>query len=103
MVPRSKSPPNRAVNWPIPGQLIDQFPAAVVVVNGPPLKGAIDHLPPSLTSIPTPAAAGHPKVARCRPWLRCSRARRAHYPPEASRIDHREAGVLSVGGANVLY
>jgi hypothetical protein len=41
MQPAPKRQPNMVVNWSIPGQLIDQFPAAVVVINGPPLRGPL--------------------------------------------------------------
>jgi hypothetical protein len=35
-----QSPLDAVINWSIPGQLVDQFPAAVVVVNWcPPLGG----------------------------------------------------------------
>jgi hypothetical protein len=39
--------PSPVVNWSIPNQLIDQFPAAVVVINSLPFRGRIDRLPPS--------------------------------------------------------
>jgi hypothetical protein len=42
-----KPQPSPVVNWSIPRQLIDQFPAAVVVINCPPFRGTIDRLPPS--------------------------------------------------------
>jgi hypothetical protein len=34
-----KLQPDAAVNWAITGKLIDQFPAAAVVINCPPFKG----------------------------------------------------------------
>jgi hypothetical protein len=44
MQPAPKRPRSSVVNWSIPGQLVDQFPMAAVVVNCPPL-GGIDRLP----------------------------------------------------------
>ena len=41
MQPIPKSQLRDAGNWSIPDQLIDQFPAAVVVVNCPPFRGAL--------------------------------------------------------------
>jgi hypothetical protein len=47
MQPISNPQPSVVVKWSIPGQLIDQFPAAVVVINSLPLRGRIGRLPPS--------------------------------------------------------
>src|ERR1700722_1552995 len=47
MHPIPKPQLSPVVNWSIPGRLIDQFPAAVVVINCPPFRGTIDRLPPS--------------------------------------------------------
>jgi hypothetical protein len=66
--------PNRqrsvVVNWSIAGQLINQFPAAVVVVNWPPFRGPLTacrhrhphwpHPPPSTTA----AVLGYARVLR---------------------------------------
>ena len=41
MQPPPRTQPSAVVNWSIRGQLIDQFHTAVVVVNGPPLKGPL--------------------------------------------------------------
>jgi hypothetical protein len=41
MQPTPQSRPRPSVNWSILGQLIDQLPAAVVVVNGPPFRGPL--------------------------------------------------------------
>jgi hypothetical protein len=41
MQPTPRTQPSPGVNWSIPGQLIDQFPTAVVVVNGPPFRGPL--------------------------------------------------------------
>jgi hypothetical protein len=43
-----------AVNWPIPDQWIDQFPAAVVVINSLPFRGRIDRLPPFQPALAEP-------------------------------------------------
>jgi hypothetical protein len=40
MQPAPKRQRSAVVNWSIHGQFIDQFPAAVVVVIGPPFRGA---------------------------------------------------------------
>jgi hypothetical protein len=47
MQPMPKLQPSAVVNWSIPGQLIDQFPAAMVVINSLPFRERIDRLPPS--------------------------------------------------------
>jgi hypothetical protein len=36
-----QSPLDAVINWSIPGQLVDQFPAAVVVVKWPPFRGPL--------------------------------------------------------------
>jgi len=41
MQPAPKPQRSAVVNWSIHGQLIDQFPAAVVVVNWPPFRGPL--------------------------------------------------------------
>jgi hypothetical protein len=41
MRPAPKRQRSSVVNWSIPGQLIDQSPAAVVVVNWPPFRGPL--------------------------------------------------------------
>jgi hypothetical protein len=41
MPPVTSLPLEPAVNWAMSGELIDQFPAAVVVVNCPPFRGAL--------------------------------------------------------------
>jgi hypothetical protein len=41
MQPAPKRQRSAVVNWSIPGQSIDQFPAAVVVVNWPPFRGPL--------------------------------------------------------------
>jgi hypothetical protein len=40
MQPVPKQQRSAVVNWSIPGEFIDQFPTAVVVVIGPPFRGA---------------------------------------------------------------
>lgn len=49
MQPTPRTRPSTVVNRPFPGRLIDQFPTAVVVVNGPPFRGPLitcrAHLP----------------------------------------------------------
>ena len=70
MHPTSKRQGNMVVNWSIPGQLIDQFPAAVVVVNWPPFRGPLTacrhrhpHWPHPLPST-TAAVLGYARVLR---------------------------------------
>jgi len=65
MQPTRKLLLSAVVNWSISRQLIDQFPAAVVVINCPPFRGTIDRLPPSPASLATAPANSQPKVGRC--------------------------------------
>ena len=91
------------VNWSIPGQLIDQFPAAVVVINCPPFRGTIDRLPPSQPQWPH----------ACRYLTGRSLAAVLSYvlatPAESITRQKRHGltttklGVQSEGGTNVFY
>jgi hypothetical protein len=54
MRPKPHTQPSAMVNWSIPLQLIDQFPTAGVVINCPPFRGTINHLPPDRTYWPRP-------------------------------------------------
>jgi hypothetical protein len=90
------------VNWSIPGQLIDQFPAAVVVVNGPPLRGPLITCRPHLPKCPRAQPIA---TTRCRGAdLGYAIAERAESIIRRKRHGSTAAdpNTLSVGDSNVL-
>jgi hypothetical protein len=102
MQPIPKSLPSPVVNWSIPGQLIGQLPAAVVVVNCPPFRGALTacrphhlHWPQSL---PTDIASSHAAAPRYAVVERAELITRQ----KRHRLTTAKPRVASVGGANVL-
>jgi hypothetical protein len=91
------------INCSIPVQLIDQFPAAVVVINCPPLRGTINRLPPGRTYWP-------PSLPKTTPRSLAAILGYAEAEPIESitgkkrhRLTTAKSRVLSGGGANVLY
>ena len=103
MQPIPKLQPSAVVNWSIPGQLIDQFPAAVVVINSLPLRGRIDRLPPSQRHrpqpVPIPTARSRAAVvsyALATPAE--SITRQKHHGLTTAKLR-----VSSVGGGNVFH
>ena len=103
MQPTRKLLLSAVVNWSISRQLIDQFPAAVVVINCPPFRGTIDRLPPSQPHWPRPcqypatrslaAALGYVVAERAESITRQKR----------HRLTAAKSRALSGGGTNVLY
>lgn len=101
MQPVTCPPPEAVVNWSIHGQLIDQFPAAVVVVNRPPFRGLLitcrpdrpnwTRPLPSPSSFP-PAALGYAVAEPVESITRQKRHRSTTAKPRVS----------TAGGANVL-
>lgn len=98
--------PNRqtspAVNWSIPGQSIDQFPAAVVVLNGPPFRGPLIACRPCQLHCPHPLPTPTGRLpaavlgyAVAKPLELIARQKR-HGSTTAN------AGASSAGGANVV-
>jgi hypothetical protein len=92
-----------AVNWSIAGQLIDQFPAAVVVINSLPFRGRIDRLPPSpphwLPRVPTPTARSRSAAvgyAVAEPVESITRLKR-------HELTSGKLRVLPIGGTDVLH
>jgi hypothetical protein len=92
-----------AVNWSIPGQLIDQFPAAMVVINSLPFRGRIDRLPPSQPHRPQPlpklTGSAHPAVlsyAFATPAESTTRQKRHGVKTAKLRVP-------SVGGGDVFH
>jgi hypothetical protein len=100
---RLKSLPNAVVNWSIPGQLIDQIPAAVVVVNGPPLRG------PLITCRPTRRQSPRPLPAIISQSLATALGYAVTEPAESitrlkrHRLTAAKPRVLTTGGADVLH
>ena len=92
-----------AVNWSIPGQWIDQFPAALVVINSLPFRGRIDRLPPSQPrrrhTLPSPTARSLPAIlgyAVAEPVESIIRLKR-------HRLTTAQVRVSPAGGADVLH
>jgi hypothetical protein len=102
MQPRVKSSASLATNWLMTGQLIDQFPAAVVVVNGPPFRGPLitcrprhrywPHLLPAAIARPRAAVVGYAVLV---PAERIARQKR--HGSTAAELD-----VFLLGGTNVI-
>jgi hypothetical protein len=92
-----------AVNWSIAGQLIDQFPAAVVVINSLPFRGRIDRLPPSqphrLRLVPAPTARLRPAVL----GYAVSESVESITRLKRHELASGKLWVLSVGGNDVLH
>jgi hypothetical protein len=103
MQPPPRTQPSAVVNWSIRGQLIDQFYTAVVVVNGPPFKGAIDHPPRSAASFPPPV----PPATQTSPAAVIGYAVAERAEPITDQKRHRlttaKPRVLTTGGADVLH
>jgi hypothetical protein len=101
MQPVPKRQRNAVVNWSMPGQLIDQFPAAVVVVNGPPFRGpltACRHRHPHWPQLLPPASRSPTAVlgyAEAEPMERITRRTR-------HRLTTAKREVPSLGGTNVV-
>jgi hypothetical protein len=103
MQPTQNAPPSPVVNWSILGQLIDQLPAAVVVVNGPPFRGPLitrrqhhlhwpRHMQTKVARWPAAAVVGYAVVA---PTGRINH--RARHRSTTMRV-----GVSLLGGMNVV-
>lgn len=99
MQPTQNTPPSPVVNWSILGQLIDQLPAAVVVVNRGPLITCRPHhlhwprhVPTKVARWSAVAAVGYAVVAATG---RINR--RARYRSTTMRV-----GVSLLGGMNVV-
>jgi hypothetical protein len=100
MQPAAKRQRSVVVNWSIHGQLIGQFPAAVVVVNWPPFRGpltACRHRPHSPQLLP-PASRSPVAVlgyTEAEP-MECITRQKRH------GLITMKLGVSSVGGGNVV-
>ena len=103
MHPIPKPQPSPVVNWSIPDQLIDQFPAAVVVINSSPFRGRIDRLPPSqphqLRLVPAPTARLRPAVL----GYAVSESVESITRLKRHELASGKLWVLSVGGNDVLH
>jgi len=100
MQPAPKPQRSAVVNWSIHGQLIDQFPAAVVVVNWPPFRGpltACRHGPhcPQLLPPASRSLAAVLGYAEAEPMERITRQKR-------HGLITMKLGVPSAGGGNVF-
>jgi hypothetical protein len=102
MQPIQALQPNPVVNWSIPGQLIDQSPAAAVVINSLPFRGRIDHLPPSQPhrphNLPTSIERSRAAVlgyAVAKPMESITRAKR-------HELTEPKLGLATIGGGDVL-
>jgi hypothetical protein len=91
------------INCSIPVQLIDEFPTAVVVINCPPLRGQLIACRPHHPHSPHTLPAAGPRspiailgYAVAKPAESITRQKR-------HRLTTAKPGVVSVGGANVLY
>jgi hypothetical protein len=102
MQPISNPQPSPVVNWSIPGQFIDQLPAAVVVVNSPPFRGLLitcrphclhwpRHVPTKIARWPA-AVVGYAVLV---PAERIARQKR--HGSTAAELD-----VFLLGGTNVI-
>ena len=92
-----------AVNWSIAGQLIDQFPAAVVVINCPPFRGTIDRLPPSQPHWPRPCQYPATRSLAAVLGYAVAEPIESITGKKRHRLTTAKSRVLSGGGANVLY
>jgi hypothetical protein len=98
------NPHDRAVfNWSIPGQLMDQFAAAVVVINSLPFRGRIDRLPPSQLHwlLPLPIATGSLPAAAV--GYDVAEPIESITSEKRHRLSPAKARVLSRGGTDVLH
>jgi hypothetical protein len=103
MQPTSNLQPSVVVNWSIPGQLIDQFPAAVMVINSLPFRGRIDRLPPSQPQRPQPLPI--PTARSVAAVISYVLATPAESITRQKRhgLTTAELGVSSVGGGHVFH
>src|SRR5262249_4728902 len=103
MQPTANLQHSSVANWSIPVQLIDQFAAAVVVINSLPFRGRIDRLPLSqshllqplrrMSTSPLAAVFGY---AVAEPLESINRAKRHELTTVKLRVS-------PAGGADVLH
>jgi hypothetical protein len=103
MQPAPKRQLSAVVNWLIAGQLIDQFPAAVVVVNWPPFRGPLTacrhrhpHWPHPVPTALQKSPAAVLGYAEAEPMERTTRQKR-------HGLTTMKLGVSSTGDINVLH
>jgi hypothetical protein len=94
--------PSPMVDWSIAGQWIDQLPAAVVVVNGPPFRGPLTTCRPrnhqSRHSLPEAIARWHAAILGYAVLMAIERVARQ----KRHRLAKAELGLISLGGFHVL-
>jgi hypothetical protein len=102
MEPAQKLRPSAVVNWSIPVQLIDQFPAAVVVINCPPFRGTNDHLPPLPPHWPRPCRYTSGRSSPAVLGYAVAEPDESITGRKRHGLINANSGFSSVGGGNVI-
>jgi hypothetical protein len=103
MKPAPKMPHSAVVNWSIAVQLIDQFPAAGVVINCPPFRGTNNRLPPDRTYWPPPLPIPTGRSLTAALGYVVAKPMESITGKKRHRLTATKLGVLPTGDADVLH
>jgi hypothetical protein len=103
MQPTPRTKPSAVVNWSISDQLIDQFHTAVVVVNGPPIKGPLITCRPRQPHWPQPLSTANQRSHAAVLSYALATLAKSITRKKRHRLTTARSGDVSVGGANVLH
>jgi hypothetical protein len=103
MQPTPRTQPSAVVNWSIRGQFIDQFHTAVVVVNGPPLKGPLITCRSRRPHWPQPLPTSNQRSPAAVVSYALATLAKSITRQKRHRLTTAKVGGVSVGGANVFH